>query len=269
MKASRPDERLSVQSVSLEVQGKTLLKDIHLELVPGQVAAILGPNGAGKSSLLGVLAGLTQATQGHVSLEGEYLKPETLHKLACRRAFLPQETMVAFDFTAREIVDLGRFPHRFSPSKQESVIVEAAMELTGTLHLANRRMGWLSGGERLRVQLARVFAQIWEAPPCGHHRWLLLDEPTASLDLQHQHHLLSTVRSWAKERNVGVLMVLHDLNLAMRYADWVWVLQDGMVRNAGPAQQVLNADTISNVWKVSSFAAKEYVSCPQLIFEPL
>ena len=139
---------------------------------------------------------------------------------------------MAFDFSVREVVELGRYPHRLHPCQNEAALIDEAMSITQISHLADRRMAWLSGGERLRVQLARVLAQIWEAPADGAHRWLLLDEPTSSLDLQHQHSVLATVRDWAHKRGVGVLMVLHDLNLAL-LADRLLVLDQGHAIAAG------------------------------------
>ena len=158
---------LCAQAIGLTAQGQPLLQGVDLHLLPGQVGAILGPNGAGKSTLLGVLSGLKAPHHGRVWIDARPLTRAQLPALARRRAVLPQDTQVAFDFSAREVVELGRYPHRLQPSADESTIVEQAMALTHTSHLAQRRMAWLSGGERLRVQLARVLAQIWEAPADG------------------------------------------------------------------------------------------------------
>ena len=256
---------LCAQSVCVTAQGGSLLRNIDLQLPPGQVGAILGPNGAGKSTLLGILAGLIAPQHGRVMLDGQPIGPAQMPVLARRRAVLPQETQVAFDFSVREVVKLGRYPHRLQPSQHETKILSAAMTLTDVLHLADRPMAWLSGGERLRVQLARVLAQIWEPVPHDASRWLLLDEPTAALDLYHQHSVLGTVREWAHSQGVGVLMVLHDLNLALRYADQAWVLQQGRLVAHGATLEALNVQTLQTTWCVRSTPVQDIDSCPQIL----
>lgn len=256
---------LHVRAVEFKVGSKTLLDKVSMHLMPGEVGALLGPNGAGKSTLLSAIAGLKPTGRGEILLDGEPLSSKALPQLARRRAVLPQDTLVAFDFTAREVVELGRYPHRTAPSPHETEIVEAAMQLTDSWHLSDQRLGWLSGGERLRVQMARVLAQIWEPRPDGASRWLLLDEPTSALDLQHQHGILETVRDWASRQRVGVLMVLHDLNLALRYADHVWVLEQGRMTAEGPVREVLDVPLLTAVWKVRSSCVRDATGTPQIL----
>lgn len=260
---------LHAHAVGLTANGSKLLQDVDLHLQSGQIGAILGPNGAGKSTLLSVLAGLQLPHSGQVTVDGHKLSRANLPELARRRSVLPQDSQMAFDFSAREVVELGRYPHRLHPSQNETSIVQAAMALTNTLHLASRSMVWLSGGERLRVQLARVLAQIWEAPLDGGSRWLLLDEPTSSLDLQHQHAVLGTVRDWAHQHGVGVLMVLHDLNLALRYTDRVWVLEQGRLRTEGSPALVINEALLQDVWSVRGTSVRDRDGCPQQLMSPL
>ncbi|MCJ0763784.1 heme ABC transporter ATP-binding protein [Variovorax terrae] len=230
--------------------GKTLLEGATVEFQPGRLTAILGPNGAGKSTLLSLLGGQRRPCRGAVQLDGIDLQAHAPQALALRRAVMPQESAVAFEFTAREVVELGRFPHRRRPSRHEDGIVPQAMEATGVAALAGRVLNTLSGGEKARVHLARALAQVWEARPDGAARWLLLDEPTAALDLAHQHHALRLLRGWAREEGVGVVAVLHDLNLALRYADDVVVLRNGAACRAGPAATVLEQALIARVWGV-------------------
>lgn len=265
MRVTSPSTGLHARAVDLKAGPKTLLHNVSLELNPGEVGALLGPNGAGKSTLLSLMAGLKSPSQGDIFIDGERLDSQALPQMAQRRAFLPQDTLVAFDFTAREVVELGRYPHRSNPSRNEADIVEAAMRMTESWHLADQRLAWLSGGERLRVQLARVLAQIWEPRPDGKSRWLLLDEPTAALDLQHQHGVLETVRDWANRQQVGALMVLHDLNLALRYTDRVWVLEQGRMVAAGPVREVLDGSMLSSVWNVCSNEVRDAKGIPQII----
>lgn len=264
-RVSEAPSGLDVRSVEFKVGDRTLLDNVSMKLMPGEVGALLGPNGAGKSTLLSAIAGLKPPSRGDILIDGEPLSARQLPQLARRRAVLPQDTLVAFDFTAREVVELGRYPHRTQPSRHEAEIVEAAMRMTDSWHLADQRLGWLSGGERLRVQMARVLAQIWEPRPDGASRWLLLDEPTSALDLQHQHGVLETVRDWATRQQVGVLMVLHDLNLALRYTDRVWVLEQGRLIADGPVREVLDEALLASVWKVRSSAVRDATGTPQVL----
>lgn len=245
---------LEVVGVSVEVPGRSLLQDASAQFTAGQVTAVLGPNGAGKSTLMSLLTGQRQPTSGHVYLGGKALPAYASADLARVRASVAQETQVAFEFTVREVVELGRYPHRRQPGKNEADMVLQAMQATAVDHLQHRSLNTLSGGEKARVHLARALAQVWspianiagEAPA----RWLLLDEPTAALDLQHQHRMLQLVRAWATAQGVGVVAVLHDLNLALRYSDCCVVLQGGQVVSSGATADVLTPACIENVWGV-------------------
>ncbi|WP_374726509.1 heme ABC transporter ATP-binding protein [Hydrogenophaga laconesensis] len=251
--------------VGVRMAGSTLLQGVRVRLAPGEVGAILGPNGAGKSTLLSVLAGLRAPDTGRVTLNGVPVAPARVHELARHRAVLPQETAVAFDFRVQEVVELGRYPHHQQPSNNEAAIVRAAMQATGVAALAGRSIASLSGGERARAQLARVMAQIWERSADGAPRWLLLDEPTAALDLRHQHETLGTVHRWAREQGVGVLAVLHDPNLALRYADRVWVLDGGVVQASGRPSRVLQPALVERVWQVQASTVRAADGVPQLL----
>ena len=256
---------LCARGVGVRVGTSSLLLAVDLQLAPGEVGAILGPNGAGKSTLLSVLAGLRAPDTGHVTLNGQPVTPSRVHQLARHRAVLPQETAVAFDFRVQEVVELGRYPHHLQPSVNEAAIVQTAMQATGVAAMAERSMASLSGGERARTQLARVMAQIWERSADGAPRWLLLDEPTAALDLHHQHETLSTVQRWAREQGVGVLAVLHDPNLALRYADRVWVLDGGVLQAHGHPARVLRPALVQRVWQVQASTVHAADGVPQLL----
>ena len=256
---------LSAWNVGVRAGVSTLLQGVRLRLAPGEVGAILGPNGAGKSTLLSVLSGLRAPDTGHVTLNGQTVSPATVHQLARHRAVLPQETAVAFDFRVQDVVELGRYPHHLQPSPAEAAIVRAAMQATGVAHMAGRSVSSLSGGERARAQLARVMAQIWEPLADGAPRWLLLDEPTAALDLRHQHDTLRTVQRWAREQGVGVLAVLHDPTLALRYADRVWVLDGGVLQASGPPARVLRPALVQRVWQVQASTVRAADGVPQLL----
>ena len=238
---------LSCAGASVRIGAKTLLAEASVRLAPGHVTAILGPNGAGKSTLLSVLGGQRVPTEGRVLLDDRPLGSYKPAALALRRALMPQESAVAFDFSAENIVALGRFPHRVAPGRDEDDIVAAAMALTDVSALAPRVLNTLSGGEKSRVHMARALAQLWHPRPDGAARWLLLDEPTAALDLAHQHAAMRLLRDWAAQ-GVGVVVVLHDLNLALRYADEVVVVSAGSGVAQGPTTALLQPPLIERVW---------------------
>lgn len=243
---------MSLCCLDVEVcaDGRTVLARVQATLQPRRLTAILGPNGAGKSTLLSLLTGQRRPRAGRVLLDKLPLHQCAAAELALRRAVMLQDSAVAFDFLAREVVELGRYPHRRHPSQDERLIVRQAMEATSVAHLAERNVNTLSGGERARVQLARALAQVWEEGPGGGARWLLLDEPTAALDLSHQHQMMRLMRQWVGRQAVGVVAVLHDVNLALRYADDVLLLgADGC--HFGATRDILTARQIESVWGVA------------------
>ncbi|AMP04015.1 ATP-binding cassette domain-containing protein [Collimonas pratensis] len=230
---------LVATDLSLQRGDKTILHKLNLSIQPGQIVALLGRNGAGKSSLLKAMSGEFHGKRqdGDVRLGGQIsinhvtlnqLSPQQLAKI---RAVLPQSVQFSFPFTAMEIALLGRYPHGGGNSMNDRLIAMEALALAGAAALAERDVTTLSGGELARVQFARVLAQLrpaaneQETPPAP--RYLLLDEPTAALDLAHQHHLLRTLRQLVKEWHIGVLAIMHDPNLAARYADQLAWLADG------------------------------------------
>jgi iron complex transport system ATP-binding protein len=228
---------LQGRNISVRIGERTLLDGVSLTLAPGEVVALAGPNGAGKSTLLRVLAGDLTPTGGEVTLDGRPLARYRARELALRRAVLPQQTLMQFAFTAREVVAMGRHPHdtrRDAPD--DEAIIAAALLRTETAPLAERAYPSLSGGEQGRVSLARVLAQ--EAPI------LLLDEPTAALDLRHQQAVMAIARELVSE-GATVLAVLHDLNLAAAYADRIALLAGGKLAAVGRPWDVLTAETLS------------------------
>lgn len=239
---------LEARQIGVIVGGKVLLDNVSLTLLPGQVTALLGPNGAGKSTLLKVLIGDLPPTYGAVYLDGRPLEGWSLVERARRRAVVPQESALAFPFTAFEVVLLGRAPHvALRETPQDVAIARQAMAQTGVDHLSDRAYPSLSGGERQRVQLSRALAQIWETLPDGAARWLLLDEPTASLDLAHQYEAMAVARQFAED-GVGVVVVVHDLNLAAYVADDIVLLDRGRIVAAGRPEEVLTAERIRAVF---------------------
>ncbi|WP_319633597.1 heme ABC transporter ATP-binding protein [Pelagibius marinus] len=245
-----------------------VLKGPSLAVAPGEVVAVLGPNGAGKSTLLSVLSGALTPQGGQAALEGKALAHWPPSRLARRRAVLPQHSELSFGFPVLEVVLLGRSPHAGTSSREEDLfIAQACLAEAEVTHLAQRVYTTLSGGERQRVQLARALAQIDFPEGQRHHhdRYLLLDEPTSSLDLAHQHATLRTARR-AAARGIGVLAILHDLNLAAMYADRLVVLHGGALAAAGTPEAVLTEDLVRRAFDLQVVLSRHPTrGCPQMM----
>jgi len=239
---------LSARHLSLSLSGTPLLKEIDLDVEPGKITTILGPNGAGKTSLLRALIGELAPSTGSITLNGVPIKRVMPMQRARMLAVLPQHSLLNFPFTATEVVMLGRTPHATGVVHDRQVVAEALQAVDGD-HLAARIYTQLSGGEKQRVHLARVLAQIWEAA-AGGDRYLVLDEPTSSFDLAHQQLTLEVVRTLAR-KGVGILMVIHDLNLAARCADHMVLMQGGRIAVSGNPGDVLRPETIKDVFQVN------------------
>lgn len=238
---------IALDNISLKMGAKQIISKVSLVVNPGEVLAVLGPNGAGKSSVFKVMAGEYNHYKGDVSLEGQPLSHYTANQRAKMIGVLPQSSQLAFAFSAMEVVMLGRLPHSTGRQKDREIAL-AAMQKADVLHLSEALYPSLSGGEKQRVQLARVLCQIWETTEQG-TRYLLLDEPTSALDLSHQHHTLALARELAQE-GVGVLAILHDLNLAAQYADQVLLLGAGRVIDQGAVKDVMTEQKISKLYDI-------------------
>jgi iron complex transport system ATP-binding protein len=235
---------LKIQNLSVSYGARAVLKNINLEVKKGETLALLGPNGSGKSTLLRTISGLLPAAQGTVHLAGHLISGLSPAERARWISVVPQNASLPPAFSAWETVLLGRTPYinflgQISASDLE--IARAALEKVDALALAERLIGELSGGERQRVLLARALAQSTPV--------LLLDEPTTHLDLQHQMGLLELVHKLSSECSLTVVIALHDLNLAARYADRIALLVDGQIKALGTAKQVLRADVIAEVYR--------------------
>lgn len=220
---------------------RRVLDQVDFTVAAGEIVALVGPNGAGKSTLLAALAGELTPAAGGVELDGHPLTHWSPLDMARRRAVLPQTHTVGFPFTAREVVAMGRAPWVRTPrADRDDDLIAAAMAAADVTHLAGRAFPTLSGGERARVALARVLAQ--DTPT------LLLDEPTAALDLGHQEAVLRLAAERARD-GAAVVVVLHDLGIAAAYADRVAVLDSGRVAADGPPRAVLTTDLLTRVYQ--------------------
>ena len=233
-----------LEQVSYRINQFPILQDISGTLAAGQWVGILGPNGAGKSTLLRILAGVLAPSSGRVVLEDRPLHSWPVLQRAQRLAFVPQRTDLTFPFQVREVVAMGRTPYlrRWqNESQADEDIVNAVMTQTETSHLADRDVMTLSGGELQRVTLARALAQ--------QPKFLLLDEPTASLDLRHQFEVIEILEDLVSH-GVTVLTAVHDLNLAADVCSTLILLRNGQLYAIGTPQEVLTAETIRAVYEV-------------------
>lgn len=261
----------AVHRISVRIGAATLLDDVSVAVSPGEVVVVAGPNGAGKSTLLGTLAGDRRPDDGAVTLEGRPVSDLSGAELARRRAVMSTDRAVAFAFTATEVAMLGRMPlHGGAPREVDRRIVAALLAAVDCHDLAERAYATLSTGERQRVSLARAVAQVSDADgsPTGPSRFLLLDEPTSSLDPAHQHTAMRLVRRTA-DAGRGVLAVVHDLNLAAAYADRVVLMHGARVVAAGEPAEVLRADLLEAVFDIPMLVIPHpQLAHPLVIAEP-
>ncbi|MGW3041416.1 ABC transporter ATP-binding protein [Kitasatospora sp. NPDC001159] len=237
--------RLAAHGLGLRYGDRTIVDELDLELPGGAVTAIVGPNACGKSTLLRGLVRLLDPAAGTVTLDGADIHRMPARTLAKRMGLLPQQPVTPEAVTVEALVRLGRYPHQrmLSPwSKADQAAVDEALERTGTAELRDRQVDRLSGGQRQRVWIALALAQETDL--------LLLDEPTTFLDLRHQLDVLDLVADLHAEAGRTVVMVLHDLGQAARYADHLVVLKDGRLAAAGPPAEVLTAELVESVFGV-------------------
>lgn len=231
---------LAARGVHVAYGEHRVLDGIDLDVRGGELVALVGPNGAGKSTLLGVLAGEPHPDAGRVLLDGVDVRDLPLTDLARQRAVMLQEVRVSFPFRVREVVAMGRHPWRGTPQEaDDDAVVDRALVAADVVPLADRTFPTLSGGERARAAFARVLAQDG--------RVLLLDEPTAALDVRHQEAVLARARAAAGD-GCAVVVVLHDLTLAAAYAHRVVVLAGGRVAADGPPRAVLTSALLAEVY---------------------
>ncbi len=239
---------VNVKNLSVEIEGKEILHNVNIEFTERKRTAIIGPNGAGKSTLLRVLAKLNTSYTGQVLMDGEDIRDISRKKYARRLAVLPQGLSAPADITVRALVDYGRFPYRswHSGSRNDDDIhaVDSAIRYTKLEALRNRQVMSLSGGERQRAWIAMALAQQPD--------YLLLDEPTTYLDIAHQLEVMDIVRQMNREHGITVIMVLHDINHALQYADEIVVIKNHGIYAHGAPNDVLTVDMIGRVFGVKA-----------------
>jgi len=247
-----------------------VLRGVSLTVPADALVGILGPNGSGKTTLLRMLAGTRHPQRGNVTLDGEPLTRLSRTALARRMAVVPQETQLAFDYTVAEVAMMGRYPHLGAfeiEGPHDITVIEESLSATGTLHLKDRPFATLSGGEKQRVVIASALAQIFrlkaEATETADSRgfrlqaegaasYLLLDEPTASLDLGYRLEIADLLKRLHGERRAAIVISTHDLDLAATLCERILLVRDGMVLADGPTEAVLTPENLRQAYDVEA-----------------
>jgi iron complex transport system ATP-binding protein len=250
---------LKLTNVSLGYHKQTVVKGVSIEVCTGEVVGLIGPNGSGKSTLLKAMCGLLHPVSGNVTLDGTAITKISRETLACKIGAVPQLPSLPESFTVLDTVLMGRYPHlglmRYE-SKKDIAIVCEAIRRTGIEHLVDRRVGETSGGERQRVVIARALAQ--------EPRFLLLDEPTAHLDIQHQLEVMELVTSLAGS-GLGIVIALHDFSLASRFCHRLVMLKDGSVFKEGTPKDVMTTENIKHVFGVTALIYSDLATGPMVV----
>lgn len=237
---------LAADDLTIRLGGRDILRHLQYVFTAGKRTAIIGSNGAGKTTFLRALAGIYPCFAGQVLLDGNSVKSYAPKTLARKLALLPQNGLSLLDITVMDMVQYGRFPyhswHQLDYRQDDKVIVASVLEKTHLQQLSQRRLGELSGGERQRVWLAMVLAQQPD--------YLLLDEPTTYLDIYHQLEIMQIITELHKKEGLTIVMVLHDLNQVLQYADEVVVLHEGGIFASGRPPEILTAALLAEVFGI-------------------
>ena len=252
---------LKIESLTVAYGSKTVLDNISFDVQPGEILALIGPNGTGKSTLIRAISGVIAIKSGDIFSDGQNLTDLNPNQRAKILSVVPQARQLGGAFSVEQAVMMGRTPYLNwlgQESEADKAAVKLALQQTSLESFADRPIAQLSGGEQQRVLLARALAQSTPT--------LLLDEPTNHLDLQHQTNLLSIDKRLAKEKNLTVVVAMHDLNLVSFFADKVALLADGNLKCLGTPQEVIRAEYISSVYQTPVEIVKHPVTGAPIIF---
>jgi iron complex transport system ATP-binding protein len=241
---------IQANNITYRIGSKTILEDISVSFEPGKINLILGPNGAGKSTLVKVICNQLKPQKGTVLYEGNDIKNTSVAELAKVRAVLSQNTELAFPLKVKEVVTMGRYPHfSVNPTAKDEEAVQEAMQFFDVQEMADRDYLTLSGGEKQRVHFARVVSQIWY-PSENTCRYLVLDEPLTFLDVHYQFQFMHKLRELLKQQDLAIVGVVHDLNLAAKFADHLVLLNHGKLLAAGTKEEVLNTENMKTAYRL-------------------
>lgn len=257
---------LKTGNISYSIGSKQILKDISLNFAAGEFTMIVGPNGSGKSSFLKIFSGEVHKFQGSVLYDEQPINSINKEQLATRRAVMSQQTELTFPLNVEEVVMMGRYPHfSFSPNKKDISICREVISRMNLDSFVERNYTTLSGGEKQRVQYARVLAQVWEKPAQG-NRYLFLDEPLNNLDIAYQQDFLQ-MATLLKKQDTVLVAVMHDINLAIQYADKLAFFKEGSLIGYGTPKELVSASLLKEVFNVSTMVIENPATgAPLVVF---
>lgn len=250
---------IKASEISAQLGGNDILKGVSITAKKEDFVGIIGPNGSGKSTLLKCIYRVLQPTGGAIYLDGNSLKNYSYRESAKKMAVLAQHNYYNFDFSVRDVVLMGRSPHKRPMERdnaEDYAIVKQSLSTVGMLDFAERKFSTLSGGEQQRVILARALAQ---QTPC-----LILDEPTNHLDIRYQLQLMDTVRGL----NRTIISAVHDLNIAAMYCTWLYAMKDGKVVASGTPEEVLTPKQIKEIYEVDAEVLRDSKNILRVLFNP-
>lgn len=246
------EKMLKVKNISYAVKKKQLVKDVSFDVNVNEFVVIMGANGAGKSTLLKIIAASLEPSQGEVELNKIPLTTYSAVEIAKCRAVLSQHYSIAFPASVKEIVMMGRYPYFINnPTSKDEAIVEHVLHQMQVYDFVDRDYNTLSGGEAQKVQMSRVLAQIGQPTIGETSKLLLLDEPVSHLDIKYQHQLLNVAKEYCT-KNMAVVAVLHDINLALKYADRILFMKQGSIINTLLKEEAVTPALLNNVFDVEA-----------------
>lgn len=255
---------LRTANISYSIGTKQILKDISLSFAAGEFTMILGPNGSGKSSFLRIFSGEINKFGGDVWYDDQPIHSIKKEQLSTCRAVMSQQTELTFPLNVEEVVMMGRYPHfTFNPNKKDFAICREVIARMNLESFTERNYTTLSGGEKQRVQYARVLAQIWEKP-AEKHRYLFLDEPLNNLDIAYQQDFLQ-MATLLKNQNTVLIAVMHDINLAIQYADKLAFFKEGSLIGYGSPKELVTASLLKEVFNVNTTVMENPVTGGPLV----
>lgn len=244
--------RLNASQVDIGYRNTTIIKELDVQIRDGKVTSIIGPNGCGKSTLLKALSRLIEVKKGEVLLDNQNIQHQSTKEVAKKIAILPQTPTVTDSITVEELVSYGRFPHQKGfgrLSKKDKDEIEWSLNVTGITEFRHQSINDLSGGQRQRVWIAMALAQKTDI--------IFLDEPTTYLDISHQLEILELVQHLNKELGCTIVMVLHDINQAIRFSDYLLIMKEGHIIDNGPTDQVLSKEILESVFNIDAVLGKD------------
>ena len=241
---------LNLKSINLKLDDRQILKNVSLEINEGEIVSVIGPNGAGKSTLLNVLTGDINPDSGDTVYDNVQLDKISIQERAFTRSVMSQMQTLVFNFNVKDVVEMGWLQRGNSDfSSNFSMAFEAVTKECNVHNLVHRKFNSLSGGEQRRVHFARTLLQLWRPSQSNDPRYLLLDEPTANLDLSSEMLLMNILKARASS-NIGILIILHDLNLASHFADKIAIMKDGEIKAFGKPEEIMTDDFLTSIYEV-------------------